>query len=468
MRWAISARGSLAKLLCLTLFACSNSLTQKNAMKEVQVTHGDYGHTLNASQVYSPDGKWVIYDTRNDDSHISRTTRIEKVNLENGTVVRLYDTKSESIHGPGVGAVAYHPINEEAIFIHGLLNNSADKPYSFTRRFGALIKTDRPNGFTYAEGRKIIPPFVHGKLRGGTHAHTWSSDGSAISFTYNDYVMEQLEKKMNGTIKDLRTTGMMIKGASLPADLDSDEEFTGSYIAFVTAVVTENPIPGSDSIDRAFDECWIGKHGYMKNDGTVQRRAVAFQGNARDENNNVVTEVFVADIPSDLLSTQFTSLVAGTTDSRPIPPAGIIQRRITFTTGRKYSGIQGPRCRLRSSPDGKYIYVHMKDDDGIVQLYRVLTTGGEPEQVTFFKHSISAQYNVSEDGRNISCIVDKELWIVNVVNGKAPLLNPENDFPIVGGALWRQDGRELVFNRYASSGKEKYLQIFRIAFEPDK
>jgi Tol biopolymer transport system component len=435
-------------------------------MKEKQITFGTYGHTLNASQVYSPDGKWVIYDTRNDDTHISRTTRIEKVNLENGTIVTLYDTKSDHIYGPGVGAAAYHPVQDEAIFIHGLLNNSPSQPYSFTRRFGAIINTDRPNGFIHAEGRQIYPPFAPGKLRGGTHAHTWSPDGSAISFTYNDYIMEQLEKETNGIVKDLRTTGMMMKTAPPLPNPQGDEQFGGTYSSFVTAAVVEDPGPGSDAVDRAFDECWIGRQGYIKSDGTVQRIAIAFQGNVRDKNNNPLTEVFVADIPQNL-STRLTSRDAGTINSRPMPPEGITQRRITFTSDRKYPGVQGPRCRLRSSPDGRYIYLHMKDDEGIVQVYRVLTVGGEPEQVTFFKDPVTGQYNLSEDGKKLSCVVGNTLWAVHVDNGITKCISKGNDFPIIGGAHWRQDGRSVVFNRYVPAGNEKYLQIFRLDVEGD-
>ncbi|MEJ7643649.1 MAG: DUF3748 domain-containing protein [Chryseolinea sp.] len=434
-------------------------------MREIQITHGTYGHTLNASQVFSPDGQWVIYDTRNEDSHISRTSRIEKVNLHTGEVVLLYDTKSENQFGPGVGAVAYHPMREEAIFIHGLLNNSEDQPYSFTRRFGGLINTDKSGGFIHADGRNINPPLLPGNLRGGTHAHTWSSDGLAISFTYNDYIMEQREKLTNGKVKDLRTTGMMIHAQPPSKGTDMDEEFTGTYFAFVTAAVTDDPSPGSDAIDRAFDECWIGTNGYVKENGALQERAIAFQGNVRDKNNNPITEIFVSDIPKDLATTNLPRSVAGTNESRPHPPASVVQRRITFTADRKFAGIQGPRCRLRSSPDGQYIYFHMKDNDGIVQVYRVSTKGGVPDQVTFFKQSISAQYNLSADGSKLSCIVDNALWIVDLANGTNECLMTGNGLPIGGGALWSQDGTLLVFNRYVPSGENKYLQIFTIAPE---
>ncbi len=39
----------------------------------------------------------------------------------------------------------------------------------------------------------------------------------------------------------------------------------------------KNPY-GSDEIDKAFDEGWIGTNGYRKSDGSRQHRAIAFQG----------------------------------------------------------------------------------------------------------------------------------------------------------------------------------------------
>ena len=108
-------------------------------MREIQLTNEKYGHTLNVTQIFSPDGKWLVFDTRNDDTHISRTGSICKLNIVTKEIVELYKTRNQSIYGPGVGAAAWNPVNDSIIFIHGLLNCDKKKPYSFTRRFGAII-----------------------------------------------------------------------------------------------------------------------------------------------------------------------------------------------------------------------------------------------------------------------------------------------------------------------------------------
>ena len=432
-----------------------------NTLNERQVTFGKYGHTLNASQVFSPDGKWVIYDTRNEDTHISRTNSIEKVNLESGEVRLLYKTPYQTLFGPGVGAVAFHPVDEKAIFIHGLLNCTEQKPYSFTRRFGAIIDTSQPSGIIHAEAR-IIGALQPGALRGGTHAHTWSGDGKRISFTYNDYLMEQLEKENGSSTRDLRTIGVMSPDTRVDIENESDESFSGNYFSVVTATVTEKPAPGSDDIDRAFDECWIGTRGYIKKDGSRQKYAVAFQGNVRDSLNNIVTEVFVSDIPEDIRHAAPGKPLEGTLTTRQNIPAGVVQRRLTFMAINEFPGVQGPRCRLRSSPDGSIVYFPRKDSNEIVQVFEVDVNGGEPRAVTKFIKSIESQFNVSPDGKLMSCISENKIWIIDLAHATAKAITAESPDPIVSGALWSHDGKTLVYNRNVFSGADRFLQVFSI------
>lgn len=446
-------------MVSLVLTAATCYSPDSRTMKETQLTFGKYGHTLNASQVYSPDGTWVIYDTRNDDTHISRTQSIEMVNITSGEIRVIYQTSRQSLHGPGVGAAAVHPIDDKLIYIHGLENCSEELPYGFTRRFGAISNLHTRTGYVHAEARAVTK-LVPGALRGGTHAHTWSGDGNRISFTYNDYLIEGLEKKTNGKIKDLRTIGVMVPGQVNVPDAD-DESFPGTYFSAVTATVAENPKTGSDDIDRAFDECWIGTNGYRRKDGTLQRYAVAFQGNVRDVNNHSMTEVYVADIPEDITHGVAGYPVEGTDESRPNVPSGVTQRRITFTAGQKYPGVQGPRCRLRSSPDGSLIYFPMKDDNGVIQVFNVNVQGGEIMQVTRFSHSIEGQFNLSPDGSRMSCPSGHRIRIVDLQDGTDNAIS-EADTSLVGGALWSPDGQALVYNRYVPDGDEKYLQIFRM------
>jgi len=433
-------------------------------MHEVQLTHGLYGHMLNPTQVFSPDDKWIVYDTRNDQTHIGRTCYIEKVNAESGEVVRLYSTSHQTVHGPGVGAAAWHPAEDKIIFIHGLVNCDEKNPYGFSRRFGAIIDGSGTGKMTHAEARTIDNPLTPGALRGGTHAHSWSADGQWVSFTYNDHLMEQLEKKSQGKIRDLRTIGVMSAITNVEVPAQDAENFSGQYFATVAATVTEHPKPGSDQIEKAFDECWIGKDGYLKSDGSRQKRAIAFQGHVRDSNDSLVAEVFVADVPDDITKASEAKPLEGTLDSRPSVPRGLLQRRVTFTANRKFPGLQGPRFWMRSAPDGSQLYFLMKDDDEIVQIFSVPVLGGKLRQVTDLHHSVQTQFNVSPDGRQIAFIADNSIWTSEIKSGKSMRLTQrmeEADAPVLA-VVWDNRGKTLAYNRYVGSGADRYLQIFTL------
>src|ERR1019366_6040436 len=63
---------------------------------EVQLTKGPGGRILTNCAVWSPDGKWIVYDTRSDKTGDKFDgTHIEMVNVESREVRRLY----ESTHG---------------------------------------------------------------------------------------------------------------------------------------------------------------------------------------------------------------------------------------------------------------------------------------------------------------------------------------------------------------------------------
>ncbi|MEO6107379.1 MAG: DUF3748 domain-containing protein [Cyclobacteriaceae bacterium] len=430
---------------------------------EVQLTFGAYGHMLNSDQVFSPDGEWVVYDTRNDITHIGRTCCLEKVNIKTGEIVKLYASPDQTIHGPGVGAAAYNPLSNKIIFIHGLFNCTAEKPYGFTRRFGALLREENPKKIIHSEARTIQMPFIPGSLRGGTHAHTWSGDGKWISFTYNDFIMEKLGSEQ-GVVKDLRTIGVMAPQKKVLVPDENAENFSGEYFSVVTATVTETPKPGSDEIEKAFDECWIGKDGYMKKDGSRQKRAVAFQGHVRLDDGSLATEIFVTDIPDDITQALPGKPIEGSLTLRPGVPAGLHQRRVTFTASNKFPGVQGPRFWLRSSPDGQLLYFLMKDHNGIVQVFEVATRGGDPRQVTHYEESIETQFNLSPDGKKLTAIAGNCIWLTDVNNGKSRMLSApssEDDAPVLG-VLWSNKGNLLVYNRFVNTGNARYLQIFRI------
>ena len=420
--------------------------------KEKQLTFGNKGHFLNTTQCFSPDGQWVVYDTRNDDTQIGSTGSIEMVNVNTGEIKELYHTQNQSEHGPGVGAVTFSPVKNRVIFIHGIGNATQQNPYSFSRRTGVAIDVDQPNIPHFMDARYVTEPFIPGALRGGTHAHIWSADGQCLSFTYNDYVIEQLSN-INPAIKDLRTVGVMFPSpVFVPSDKDG-ENHSGEMYAVTIAQVAENPRPGSDDIDKAFDEAWIGENGYLKTDGTRQKRAIAFQGNVINEQGHTKTEVFVADLPDDLTQAQGKQPLEGTATSRPGVPLGVTQRRITFTG----MGIVGPRHWLKTTPDGDLICFLSKDDLGFINIFGVHPNGGSVKQLTFNQFDVQSGFNISPDGKLLAYIADDSIIISDILSGKSNKISTQKK-PI-GKVVWSPDGKILVFNSYIKKDDQSYFQI---------
>src|SRR5207249_8992573 len=114
------------------------------------------------------------------------------------------------------------------------------------------------------------------------------------------------------------------------------------YFTVLATRTTPNPKPGSDEISKAYEEGWVGDKGYVRADGSRQRRALAFQGNVLTTGHQTVPEVFIVDLPEDV-TIPGDGPLAGTPTRMPYPPKGAVQRRLTFTTERKFPGLQGPR-----------------------------------------------------------------------------------------------------------------------------
>ncbi|WP_229738652.1 DUF3748 domain-containing protein [Parapedobacter pyrenivorans] len=439
------------------VWSCHHPDTSMMNFDERQLTTGPKGHTIHHTQVFSRDGQWIVYDTRNDDTQIGSTGTIEMVNVKTAEVRELYRTPNQTRYGPGVGAATFSPILDRVLFIHGVRNADAFRPYGMTRRTGVAIDVSRPGQPIFMDARDVSFPFTQGALRGGTHAHSWSADGTWISFTYNDYVMEQLAGT-DSSVSDLRMVGVMVPGNVLVDDDAMLENNNGSYFSVVVTKVTENPTPGSDEIDRAFDECWIGVDGYIKPDGSKQSKAIAFQGNVRDKTGQMVTEIFVADLPQDLTQGVSGQPLEGTATTRPAVPAGVEQRRITYSDG----GVEGPRHWLRTTPDGTLVIYLATDDGGVIQLFGISPNGGQPRQLSYNPFPVQGPFNLHPSGQWVAYPADNSLFVTHLSTGESRRITrrfDDADKP-VGAPNWSPDGTSLVFNRYMEHKDGRFLQLF--------
>lgn len=422
---------------------------------ERQLTTAAHGHVLTNVNVWSPDGQWIVYDVRTGDAF--NGTTIEQVNVRTGEIQRLYT----SCHGANCGVVTYSPAEPRTVFILGPENPAPDWSYGFTHRRGVLVDARKPGAARSLDAMNYAAPFAGGALRGGSHVHVFSPDGKLVSFTYEDEVLAKLDGDLKSPSHEpnQRNVGVTVLGHPVKVTASHPRNHDGDGFSVLVTRTVASPWPGTDDIVKAFEEGWVGSNGYLRSDGTRQRRALAFLGLVTAKNGMRHAEVFVADLPDDLTAPSGEPL-AGTATTRPAPPRGTVQRRLTRTEGRRYPGVvTAPRHWLRVSPDGNHIAFLMKDDAGVVQFWTVSPTNGEVRQVTRNVTGISSAFTWSPDGRSLAHVMDGSVCVTDAASGITTRLTesrPESEAPSSLACVFSPDGRSIAYQREVDG----FAQIF--------
>ncbi len=412
---------------------------------EKQITHDlTYHHDLDNNDNFSPDGQWLVYDTRTDGGGIAESARIERVNIETGEKQVLFDIKNNQAWGPGAGAVSYSPKENAVVFIHGLASSTKENPYQQWRRTGVIIHDARPNVPVYMDARDVTPPYTPGALRGGTHRHEWSGDGQWIGFTYNDAILKALEDS-TGQKRNLRTIGVSKNIKAVKVD-ENAENVSGEWFTALVVRVVPNPAPGTDEISHAASDSWVGTNGYLTQNGSRQI-ARAFLGTVKDQKGNDVPEVFIVDIPDDITQPGPLGPLEGTGTDFPMPPKGTTQRRLTFTANTPHAGCSGI---VRSSPDGSQLAFIAKDANGISQIFTISPNGGKARKITECTSDITGSLRWHPDGKHLTYVYEGSIVLCAV--GEGPFKEriqalTEPSVAVPGNLVWSADGKRLAFNR---------------------
>ena len=420
---------------------------------ERQITFGAGGRILTNCNIWSPDGQWIVYDTRSDTmGERFDGTRIAAVHVDTGETRTLY----ESQNGVHCGVATFHPHRDQVAFILGPQYPTHDWQYSACHRQGVLVDMARPGVIGNLDARDLVPPFTPGALRGGSHVHVFSPDGHWVSFTYNDHLLaagQQARINASNTADadtDQRNVGVSVLLRPVQIPSTHVRNHNGAYFSVLATRTTNCPRPGSDDITLANEEGWIGTNGYLRPDGSRQTRALAFQGHVTLANGGTIAEVFVCDLPDDVTIPSSDGMGQGTMTKRPLPPLGAVQRRVTHTAHRAYPGIAPPRHWLRCSPDGSQIAFLMRDARGVVQLHTVSPNGGEPRQITNDDWNVASAFTWSADGQHIAYVADNSVFTVQVDTGVSHRLTPRSadaDAPLPLACVFSPDGSRVAYLR---------------------
>jgi len=456
-------------VLASAVLACGTaSSAQVNALPVVaverQVTQTAQGHVLTNHAVWSPDGKWLAYDLREEPERFTGT-RIEAVNVDTGAVRVLYTAPC----GSHCGVVTWHPAQPRVIFIQGPEPETETWSYAASRRRGVMIDLGGDGVGHALDAANYAPPFASGALRGGSHVHQFSPDGTRVSFTYDDELLSRPISDERPRQPNQRNVGVAAPTGPVHVNRNHPRNHDGEWFSVLVTRTVASPQPGSDEINRACEEGWIGATGYTRADGTRQRHALAFQGTVVASDGREHVEVFVVDLPDDLTQASEAPL-GGTEVCRPTPPRGVTQRRLTFTEGRATRGLQGVRHWLRSSPDGNCIAFLMRDDTGVVQLWTVSPCGGEPRQLTRNANDIASAFSWSPDGRMIAHMMDGSVCVTNARTGATLRLTPPRESsaaPLPLACVFSPDGRHIAYQRVVPSATGAvFAQIFVATLPP--
>jgi hypothetical protein len=436
---------------------------------ERQLTRGPGGRILTNTGVWSPDGEWIVYDTRSDPAgEVFDGARLEMVNVRSGEVGVLFQAKPDAY----CGVATFHPRAWKIVFILGPENPTPDWRYSACHRQGVIVEASPqasdPLPFCRLDARDLSPPFTPGALRGGSHVHVWDAAGEWVSFTYEDHVLSQLKEPGPDHDLNQRNLGVSVPGHAVHVPKTHPRNHDGEYFSVLVTRTTARPRPGSDEISRACEEAWIGTNGYLRTDGSRQRRALAFQGNVVPDTGQTIAEVFVADLPEDPTRPGDGPL-AGTERRLPFPPRGVEQRRLTFTAARQFPGIQGPRHWLRSAPDGSRIAFLAKDDAGVVQLWTVSPAGGSPAQLTRNGAPVASAFTWSPDGRWLAHVMDNSVCLTEARTGETTRLTPRTDddtAPRPEACVFSPDATRIAFVRRVPSAGVLANQVCCVELPP--
>jgi hypothetical protein len=125
-----------------------------------------------------------------------------------------------------------------------------------------------------------------------------------------------------------------------------------------------------------------------------------------------VPELFIVDLPKMSRAGNVRAMRRwqGTPETMPAPPAGVMQRRLTFTHQNRYPGLVNvPRHWVRSNPQATQIAFLMRDDNGIVQLWLISPEGGEPRQLTRNESDIQSAFNWHPSGNMLGFVLENRI-----------------------------------------------------------
>jgi hypothetical protein len=389
-----------------------------------QITFTPRNHQLTNINTWTPDSNWLVFDVRPSGASFTGET-IERVNVHTGELEVIYRATQEA----HVGVVTVHPKSEKYVFIHGPENPDETWDYDFHHRRGVIVSQAEVSNL---DAMDITAPYTPGALRGGSHVHVFSPNGELVSFTYNDHVLHERSPAL-----DLRNVGVAAPYGPVNVSAQHPREYSGSRWCVLVSQTTPAPKPGSDEINRAYEEGWVGES------------TLAFIGDTLSVTGEKVPELFIVDLPQNESAWKQPgdAPLEGTEATMPAPPSGSHQRRLTFTHERAFPGlVNQPRHWVRSNPQASEIAFLMRDNHGVVQLWLISPQGGEPRQLTRCATGIQSAFNWHPSGNWLGFVLENRIACCDAQTGEIDFLTERHgNPPLADAVVFSPDGRWVAW-----------------------
>ncbi|QDT15018.1 DUF3748 domain-containing protein [Alienimonas californiensis] len=396
-----------------------------------QVTTAATGHVLANRDCWSADSRWLLYDLRTDET-VFDGRRIERVEVDSGRVETLYEAPATAACGVPTGR------GERVVFLRSPAEPTPDWAYAPWHRFGMTARRgERP---TVLDARDLAPPLTPGALRGGTHLHTVSPDGRRVASTYEDHLLAT----GTGLPENRRVVAVTWPERRVAVSADHPRDQDGGFTVVATAV-TDEPTPGSDEIARAYSDAWL-----------PDSRRIAFFGEVRGAGGEAFSEVFVVDLPDEPTAAPGRPL-EGTPTTRPNPPAGARQTRLTFIGAEPNPGVAAsPRHWPVSSPAGEIAFLR-RDADDRLRFCLVDRRGGPIRWLTNGRIEPTSAFTWSPDGARLAFVGDGSVCTVDVASGRVDRLTPPAEpGPTHHACVFSPDGTQIAYMQRVGA----YDQLF--------
>lgn len=345
------------------------------------------------------------------------------------------------------GVPCCSPGDGRVVFIQADEVGSDDWQYCPWHRRGQLLDLAHPDPADPSvsqrlDARDIHPPFTVGALRGGTHLHTFNDDATAIVSTYEDHLLATCDDptaEQNRRCVAVHLLGMPVR---VPPHRRNHD---GCSFSLVVSRLHDQPRAGSDQIGVATGEAWLHGPGHR----------IAIQGTVRSRQGREVTELFLLTLPDRLTdlataATHVPAVCCGSPTTRPAPPAGIRQQRLTFTDQWPRPGLVGPRHWAVGSPDGQWIGCYLADRQGAAQFWIVPSAGGAARQITRHTPPPTSSFTWHPDGDQVAYHADGSVMLVDLASGRMRRLTrrlPIDQGPTHHACVFSPDGQYVAFTQ---------------------